>query len=292
MELQIELAGLKMRYPVMNASGIFSFPPVLKRLVPYFGAVVTKSIGIEKRPGNETPVFAQINEDTYINAVGLPNPGYKEMRKELERVYPIVCDGQRVPIIGSFIGSKKDEISTIIRHTVPVLDAVELNLSCPHDRVFGKAVCSDVGLVHILVEAARDATEKPIIAKLPANIDNFLEVAHAADKGGADAFAAVNTYGPVSSEYDGVQLLSSPVGGLSGRFLKKHGLEAVRKLRGEFPTKPIIGMGGIYTAEDVAEYLYCGADAVAIGTAFDLMSTNEITEYMNDLYGKLREMNV
>ena len=299
MELRTNVAGLEMRTPIMNASGTLSFPSVLKKCAPCFGAVVTKSIGIEERDGYGTPGFAQLGHDRYVNAIGLSNPGYIEFRKELEKIYPIICDGYRVPLIVSIFGSTGKELVTIAEYLQTVCDAFELNYSCPHpapnERV-GIVVGSDPKLVHSYTKALRDAIEKPFIAKLTPNFpdDKLLEVAYAAVNGGANALSAINTVGPEdsSNEY-GIPILRNRVGGISGRAIKKRGIEVVRTLRREFSDIDIIGMGGIKTVDDVIEYICAGANAVAVGTeVVKDRNTDELLRYMDDLNRKLGEMDV
>jgi dihydroorotate dehydrogenase (NAD+) catalytic subunit len=290
MKLSTDIAGLKLRTPVMNTSGVFSLPPVLKRVSPFFGAVVLKSIGAEERNGYETPVFAQLGYDRFINAVGLPNPGYIEIKKELEEIYPL-----EIPLIVSIFGSTGQELAKIAEHLQDVCDAFEINYSCPHPKPgerIGMLLGSDSHLVKEYTKDVRDVTKKPIIAKLSPNINNLLEVAGAAIDGGSEVLSGINTVGPVESTFMGIPVLSNVKGGLSGACIKSRGLDFVHALRRAFPEIPIIGMGGIYTAQDVADYLSSGANAVAMGTAFDLMNTEQVGEHMNDIYRKLGEWSV
>ena len=289
-----EIKGVKIEPAIMNASGIFSFPAVLKRLSPYFGAVVTKSISLEEREGYETPVFVQLSDDEYVNAIGLANPGYKEMKKELEEHYPYFQSIEK-PIIQSIFGSTAEELCEIVEGLDEYCDMFEINYSCPHpkpDEIVGMALGSDAKLVKKYTNVVRQCTKKPLIAKLSPNIPNLIEVAEAALIGGADALSAINTVGPVEYENEyGYYLLSNKKGGRSGRSIKQKGIETVRKLRSTFPDAPIIGMGGIYTAQDIIDYkFYAGADAVAIGTVFDLMDTDEIGKYMTKLLEELKDV--
>ncbi len=293
MQLEREFLGLKMRYPVMNGSGIFSHPAVLKRLAPYFGAVVTKSTGIERREGYDSPVFVQLDRDRYANAVGLSNQGYLMMRDELTEVQPI-----GIPIFASVFGSDKEQLVAIASALEDVCDGIKINYSCPHPKpgeLIGMVLGSDPVRVHDYTRAVKKCVSKKVIAKLSPNLTNplLIEVAHAAVEGGADALSAINTVGPEEpmNAY-GVHALGNRKGGISGRCIKERGIEVIGLLREEFPDVPLIGMGGIYTAGDIADYMRAGADVVAMGTAFDLMSTEQIGRYLTGIYEELGGMDV
>ncbi len=288
-DVSAEICGMKIEPAVMNASGIFSFVPVLKRLREHFGALVTKSIGYREREGYENPVFAQLSEKDYINAVGLPNPGYRAMLEELLDAYPL---GK--PLIVSVFSSSIAEMREMVSEMQYACDAFEINFSCPHPRPgerIGKALGSDPIAVEAFVDAAKRSCRKPVIAKLSRSIDNLEEVARTCWDAGADAISATNTIGPTHSGTPRIRwpVLSNVEGGLSGPGIKEKGLESVRIIRKSVPEIPIIGMGGISSGRDIVEYVKAGADAVAMGTAFDLKSTGQVGEFMEWIVEDLRK---
>jgi dihydroorotate dehydrogenase (NAD+) catalytic subunit len=273
---------------IMNASGIFSFLPILKRLQDHFGALVTKSVGYKERDGFENPVFAQMTEDTHINAVGLPNPGYKSMFGEMLEHYPL-----RKPLIVSVFGSSVAEMREMVSEMQYACDAFEINLSCPHPKPgekIGRSLGCDPVAVEAFVDSVKRACKKPVIAKLSYSIDNLERTVEACLEGNADAISTTNTIGPTDSWNPRTKwpLLSNRYGGLSGRGIKDKGLESVRKIRDITPDLPVIGIGGISSAKDIIDYIRAGADAVAIGTAFDLKNTEQVGEFMARIVSDLR----
>jgi len=288
-DVSAEVCGMRMEPAVMNASGIFSFVPVLKRLQGHFGALVTKSIGYQEREGYDNPVFAQLSEKEYINAVGLPNPGHRAMLEELLEAYPL---GK--PLIVSVFGSSIAEMREMVSELQYACDAFEINFSCPHPRPgerIGKVLGSDPVAVEAFVDAAKRACRKPVIAKLSWSIENLEQIAKACWDAGADAISTTNTIGPTHSGMSRIRwpVLSNVHGGLSGPAIRQKGIESVRRIRKAAPEIPVIGMGGISSGRDIVEYLRAGADAVAMGTAFDLKSTGQVGEFMERLVEELRD---
>jgi dihydroorotate dehydrogenase (NAD+) catalytic subunit len=287
-DVSAEICGMTIDPAIMNASGIFSFVPVLKRLQDHFGALVTKSIGYQEREGFENPVFAQLSDKDFINAVGLPNPGFKAMQEELFDSYPLTR-----PVIVSLFGAGIAEMREMITELQYACDAFEINFSCPHPKPgekIGKALGSDPVAVEAFVDAAKRASNKPVIAKLSYSIEGLERVVRACLDAGVDAISATNTVGPTHSGSGKVKwpVLSNIHGGLSGPGIKDHGLATVRKIRKSAPDLPLIGMGGVSSGRDIIEYVRAGADAVAIGTAFDLLSTVQVGEFMARIVDELK----
>jgi dihydroorotate dehydrogenase (NAD+) catalytic subunit len=279
-DISAEICGMTFDPAIMNASGIFSFVPVLGRLQDSFGGLVTKSISYHERDGFKSPVFAQLSENEYINAVGLPNPGYKAMLEELREEYPL-----RKPLIVSVFGSEIGEMEEMVSGMERYCDGFEVNLSCPHPKPgekVGRALGSDPNAVYDFVKAIKDSTGKPVIAKLSYSLENLVDSTRASVEGGADAISSTNTIGPTDpySSRVGYPVLANSVGGLSGPGIKKKGLESVRRIREFDADIPIIGMGGITYPNDVIDYVRAGADAVAMGSAFDLMRTEDVAYTM------------
>ena len=288
-DVSAEMFGVTMDPAILNASGIFSFVPVLKRVQDHFGGLVTKSVGYQEREGFENPVFAQLSETEFINAVGLPNPGYKAMLEELFEAYPM-----RKPLIVSLFGSSIAEMREMASEMQYACDAFELNLSCPHPKPgekAGRALGSDPLAVEAFIDTVKRSCKKPVIAKLSYSIDNLDQTVKACVDAGADGISATNTLGPTSSVTPRIKwpVLSNVHGGLSGPVILKRGLETVRRIRTLAPDLPVIGMGGISSGRDIVEYVKAGADAVALGTAFDRRNTRQVGEFMEWLVNDLKE---
>jgi dihydroorotate dehydrogenase (NAD+) catalytic subunit len=288
-DVSAEFCGMRLDPAILNASGIFSFLPVLKRLQDHFGGLVMKSVSYHERDGYGTPVFAQMSGGSFINAVGLSNPGYAATLEELREHYR---PGK--PLIVSLFGSEASEVGEMVRGMRNLCDAFEMNMSCPHPRPeekAGRSLGSDPEAVREFITAMKGATGKPVIAKLSHSLESLEDSARAAIDAGADAIASTNAIGPTDSYHQAVgsHVLSNRVGGLSGPGIMDKGLDSVRRIRKVDGEIPIIGIGGISSGRDVVEYVKAGADAVAIGSAFDLMPTGRVGEFMDSVVEGLRQ---
>lgn len=305
MDLSAKIKTLEINPAIMNASGILSFLPVLYRISDHFGAVMTKSIGYDERSGNETPIFVQVSDDTFLNAVGLSGPGYKALRLELEEWYPKFKSKSK-PLGVSIFADSPEKVAEMTAYLENVCDFFELNVSCPN-QVGNEKIGVDIGrdpeLVKKYTAAVREKTEKPIIVKLspgPYIDDNnkrnrIRQIAKAAEGEGADAISAINTIsgGMKIDIHARRPVLTANYGGVSGRSIKPIGVGCVYTIY-ESVEIPIIGVGGIENAEDIAEYVEAGASAVQIGT--DLVeeelrtTTKQINEYLSNLVRNLEEL--
>jgi dihydroorotate dehydrogenase (NAD+) catalytic subunit len=292
MNLSAKIGNLKIDPAIMNASGIFSYPHILKMISGYdFGALVTKSIGIEPREGFMEPILVQSSDETWLNAVGLPNPGHKLAKEELTEFYPLPK-----PLICSIFGGTEEELVDIAVSLKDCCDAYELNFSCPNIREgekSGMVIGKDPELVGRYTKAVRKITRKPIIVKLTPNVDaeKLKAVAKAAEEAGADAISAINTVAPGMEIdiYAKKPVLTAKFGGVSGAGIMPIGIAAVYSIY-ETVKIPIIGIGGIRTAEDVIKYVEAGADAVGIGSAFIDKTTEEVGRYLTQLRTKLQTL--
>ena len=261
--LAIEIAGLKLRNPVMNAAGILGLTAdLLKRVYEEgAGAVVTKSIGLKPRMGHPNPTVA-IVEGGLINAMGLPNPGVEYFLGELEKLR-----AGGIPVIASFFGETLDEfVEVASRLSEAGVYALELNCSCPNVEGVG-ILGSDPGAVKRVTEAVKECVDKPLFVKLSPNVSDVAEIARAAERGGADGVTAVNTLRAMALSIETRRpILSNVTGGLSGPALKPVALRCVWEIY-EAVEIPIIGCGGITTWRDAVEYLLAGASALQVGTA-------------------------
>ena len=262
-DLSVELAGLKLRNPVMLAAGVLGLSAgTLKRAYEAgAGAVVTKSIGLEPRPGFKTPILVELGVGL-LNAVGLSNPGVSYFVEEIRALRE---DG--IPVIASVFGFKPGEYAEVASRLVEAgAIAVELNCSCPH--VSGvREIGSRPELVGEVVRAVKEVVDVPVFVKLSPNVTDITEIGLAAQEAGADGVVAVNTLRALAIDIELRRpLLSAGFGGLSGPAIKPVALRAVCELYGTLDV-PIVGCGGITSWRDAVEFFLAGASAVQVGSA-------------------------
>jgi dihydroorotate dehydrogenase (NAD+) catalytic subunit len=256
--LEVELCGLKLKNPMMLASGILgSSASSLNEIARNAGAVVAKSVGMEARNGYKNPVVMAYGHGI-INAIGLASPSAKDFAKELAKF-----NGE-APLIVSLYASTPEEFASLTPY-FPMADAFELNLSCPHVKNVGAEVGSDPELVKEIVSKVKESTSKPVFAKL--SHANVVEIGKAAEEGGASAVVAINTIGGMSIDiFSRKPVLSNVSGGVSGEAIRPIALKCIWDLYEELSI-PIIGAGGITSWKDVVEFMLAGATAVQIGSA-------------------------
>ena len=270
MDLSVELCGLRLKNPLMLASGILgSSMDVLERMASSgAAALVTKSISTAPREGYPGPTVISPMENVYINAMGLPNPGYREFFRGYR---PSIQD---VPVIPSVFGSTPEEFRTLAGAAEDAgAPAVELNLSCPHS-VSGLRVpliSQSEELTASVVEAVRESCTLPVAVKLTPNVADVSSVALAAARAGASAVVAVNTLQAAEVDpYLERPVLGNMVGGLSGPALRPVALRKVLDIAAAFERAgvdvPVVGVGGICSGEDAARFILAGCTAVQVGT--------------------------
>ncbi|NJE08071.1 dihydroorotate dehydrogenase [Thermococcus sp. M39] len=282
--LSVELAKLKLENPLILASGVADMTPDLLRRAHKegAGAVVTKSIGVEPRKGYDNPTIVELPYGL-INAMGLPNPGWKAFYEEFKN------EEFDFPVIVSIFGKDEKEFAFLAEKLSEVADAFELNLSCPHAKGYGMEIGQNPEMVYKVVKAVKDATDKPVIAKLTPNIDDITKIGLAAEKAGADAVSAINTVKAIAIDiYARKPILSNKVGGYSGPGIKPIALRAVYDLAKALDID-IIGIGGITTWQDAVEFLMVGAKALQIGTAVSLRGFKVFKEISEGIERFLKE---
>ncbi len=261
-----QLCTLKMSSPLMLASGILgeTGPSLLRAIKAGAGAVVTKSVGKAPRDGYPNPTIAEA-EEGIVNAIGLANPGIEEYLHELG----IAIKGAKgVPIVGSVFGGEPMEFSELARAMEKQgASAIEMNLGCPHAKGLGADIGSNPEFVKDFTAAVKAAVKVPVLVKITPNVTDITAIAQAVEDGGGDAVVAINSVRGMVIDADLARpVLSNKLGGLSGPAIKPVGLAAVWRIYDKVKI-PIIGVGGISTARDAAEYIMAGARAVQIGTA-------------------------
>jgi dihydroorotate dehydrogenase (NAD+) catalytic subunit len=262
--VDVRCAGLSLRNPFLLASGIWgeTGASLAGAWRAGAGGVITKSIGEGPRTGYPNPTVETYGTWGMLNAMGLPNPGIDDYLAEMA-----AARESGATIVGSvFAGDEAGFARLARRMTGAGVQAIELNLSCPHAEGFGTEVGSEPVQVERIVRAVTAETKLPVIAKITPNSSDPAELAAAAERGGAAAVSAINTVRALAID---VRLrrpvLAHGLGGLSGPAIKPVGLACVWQIF-ERIRIPIVGVGGIARAEDALEYVMAGARAVEVGT--------------------------
>ncbi len=273
--LNIEIVNIKMKNPLMLASGILGLTRESLEKFKEAGAVVTKSIGKKERKGYKNPVFYELSCGI-LNAIGLSNPGIDEYIKEIK--------GIRVNLIGSIFGKNEEEFLYVAKKFKPYVKAFELNFSCPHAKKFGMEY--PTRKIRETVETIKQIG-KPVFVKL--GVENILKRAEKAIEGGADGIVAINSIKAMAICIDVAKpILGNKIGGYSGRAIKPIGIRCVYELANNFEI-PIVGVGGIMEGRDVIEYMMAGAKAVQIGSAIYYKGVKIFKDICNELKNWLEE---
>ncbi|MBG9912576.1 dihydroorotate dehydrogenase [Bacillus xiamenensis] len=264
--LNIELPGLSLKNPIIPASGCFGFGKEFASLydLSLLGGIMIKATTLEARFGNPTPRVAETGAGM-LNAIGLQNPGLKGV---LENELPWL-EQFDTPIIANVAGSQVDDYVEVAKHISQArnVHALELNISCPNVKTGGIAFGTDPKMAASLTKAVKEVSSVPVYVKLSPNVANITEIAKAIESAGADGLTMINTL--IGMRLDlktGKPILANQTGGLSGPAIKPVAVRMVHEVS-QAVSIPIIGMGGVQSAEDVLEFLLAGASAVAVGTA-------------------------
>jgi dihydroorotate dehydrogenase (NAD+) catalytic subunit len=279
--LSVDVGGLTLHNPVMLAAGILGTTGASLRRAAQAGAggVVTKSIGSEQRPGHPGPNIVTV-DCGLLNAMGLPNPGYKDFQEEID-----FARIGGVPVVASIFGSSAAEFARIARGLKA--DAFELNLSCPHAEKYGSELGRYPDIVENVTGAVKANANVPVWVKLTPNTADIVELGRAAQAGGADAVVAINTLKAMAIDIEsGYPILGNRFGGLSGQAVKPVAVRCVYELSSNLDI-PVVGVGGVSSWEDAAEMIMAGAKAVQVGTAlykgYDVFKeiTEGLSRYLN-----------
>jgi len=261
--LEVNLSCLSLKSPIILASGILgvSFSSMKRVFDAGAGAITTKSIGPRPRKGYKNPSIIEIYPGTFINSVGLGNPGIKEFVLEIKKLKK-----HNIPLIVSVFGNTNEVfLDVAIKAENAGADAIEINISCPHAEV--SCIGLDKDLTFELVKLLKSKLTVPLFVKLNPNVTNIEEIAFAAEKGGADGVVAINTLSALKIDVNTKRsILSHGSGGLSGKAIHPIAVKKVYDLY-RLLKIPIIGCGGIDSWQDVIEFFLAGASAVQIGTA-------------------------
>ncbi|MDO9464095.1 MAG: dihydroorotate dehydrogenase [bacterium] len=285
LSLDINIAGIKMKNPIITASGTFGYGLEYSQLIDIkkFGAIVTKTITLEPRIGNPQPRIVEV-VGGMLNSIGLQNPGAKVF---IEEKLPKLKE-YGVPIIANISGSKEAEFVKLADLFKDIgLSGLELNISCPNVEHAG-LFAQDADTTYKLVRKVRKVTSLPLIVKLTPNVTDITLIARAAEDGGADAISLINTLIGMSIDIQTKRpKLANVIGGLSGPAVKPVALRMVYEVSKKVRI-PVIGMGGIMTSDDAIEFLLTGASAVAIGTA-NFVNPNTCCEIIEGIKTYMRD---
>ena len=264
--MSIEIAGIRMRNPVMTASGTFGYGKEFSEYVNLeeIGAIITKGLSLKPRAGNPTPRIVE-TPGGMLNAIGLQNVGIDAFISDKVPYLRTVA----TPVIVNLFGNSMEEYGELAARldSVPEVAGVEVNISCPNVKHGGIVFGTDPNAAFEVVKLVRENTIKPLIVKLSPNVTDIVSMAKACVDAGADALSLINTLTGMAIDLQKRRpILANITGGLSGPAIKPVALRMVWQVA-KAVNVPIIGIGGIMTAADALEFMLAGASAVQIGTA-------------------------
>ena len=263
-EMKVNIAGVEWKNPVTTGSGTFGFG---REYGEYFdlsklGAVCLKALSAKPREGNPSPRIAETTKGV-LNSVGLQNPGAEAfIAKELPKLREY-----DTKLIANLCGASVEDYVKAAEILGDKVDMFELNISCPNVKEGGMAFGTNPNMAEDITKRVKAVSKVPLIVKLSPNVTDITEIARAAESGGADAVSLINTLLGMKIDINTRRpVLHNNMGGLSGPAVKPVAVRMVYQVRRAIKL-PIIGMGGISTAEDAIEFMLAGANAVAVGTA-------------------------
>jgi dihydroorotate dehydrogenase (NAD+) catalytic subunit len=264
--LNVEIGSLRLKNPVMTASGTFGYGLEFQDFVPLdgLGGIIVKGTTLNARQGNDYPRMAE-TPSGMLNCVGLQNKGVDYF---CEHIYPQLENIDTNWIVNVSGSSPEDYAECAARiDRLPRVPAIELNISCPNVKDGGMAFGTSSAAASSVVRAVRRSYSKTLIVKLSPNVTDIAEIARAVEAEGADAVSLINTLMGMAVDVEKrCRVLSIGTGGLSGPAVKPVALRMVWQVAHAVKV-PVVGLGGIMTAKDAIEFLMCGATAIEIGTA-------------------------
>lgn len=301
MNTRVKLAGVELKNPIMTASGTFGSGQEYSEFVDLnqLGAVVTKGVANIPWEGNKTPRVAEVYGGM-LNAIGLQNPGIDVF---VERDIPFLTHFDAKIIVNVCGKSTSDYIEVVERLADQPVDMLEINISCPNVKEGGIAFGQNADSVEAITKEIKKYAKQPVIMKLSPNVTDITEMARAAEAGGADVVSLINTITGMKIDVNRQRFaLANKTGGMSGPAIHPIAVRMVYQVA-QAVQIPIIGMGGVMSAEDALELILAGATAVSVGTANftnptattdiiegirDYMANQEIAD-INELIGAVHE---
>jgi dihydroorotate dehydrogenase (NAD+) catalytic subunit len=265
-DLTVRIGKMALKNPVIVSSGTFGFGEEFEDFfdINHLGAIIPKGISLKPMMGNRPPRIFE-TEGGIINSIGLQNPGFQEFIKNKLPYYRNL----KTHLIVNFFGNTQKEYIELARRfdNIPGISGLEINISCPNVKKGGIVFGTNPQMAYRLVQAVRKATRLTLIVKLSPNVTDIISMARSAEEGGADAVSLVNTFRAMAVNIHSKKPeLGNIIGGLSGPAIKPIALRMVWEVW-QAVKIPIIGMGGIMSAEDAIEFILVGASAIQIGTA-------------------------
>lgn len=282
LNLKVNIAGVEFKNPVTVASGTFGSGEEYSEFVDLnaLGAVTTKGVASEPWEGNPTPRVAETHGGM-LNAVGLQNPGVDVFAK---RDIPFLRQFDTKIIVNVCGHSEEEYLDCVKRLADEDVDMLEINISCPNVKEGGIAFGTDPKAVEEITRKVKEVAKQPVIMKLSPNVTDIVEMAKAAERGGADALSLINTITGMKIDIEKQDfVLANKTGGLSGPAIHPVAVRMVYQVANAVDL-PIIGMGGIQTAEDAIEMILAGATMVSVGTAnfYNPNTTIDVVEGIED----------
>lgn len=265
MNTRVNLAGVLLKNPIMTASGTFGSGQEYSEFVDLnkLGAVVTKGVANVPWPGNPTPRVAEVYGGM-LNAIGLQNPGIDVF---VQRDIPFLTHYDTRIIVNVCGKTASDYIEVVERLSEQPVDMLEINISCPNVKEGGIAFGQNAASVEEITKEVKKYAKQPVIMKLSPNVTDITEMAKAAEAGGADVISLINTLTGMKIDVNRRKFaLANRTGGMSGPAVHPIAVRMVYQAA-QAVNIPIIGMGGVQSAEDALELILAGATAVSVGTA-------------------------
>lgn len=286
-DLSVNIGPLTMANPVGVASGTFGYGSEYEQLIEIdaLGALYTKAVTLEPRPGNMIPRIVETTSGM-LNSIGLANVG---SRRFVTEKYPGLKSYNTSVIVNLAGTMLEDYLETLeyLEEHAP-LAGYEVNLSCPNVKCGGMALGTDPEQVELVAKTLRKATDKALIIKLSPNVTDITEIARAAEAGGADAVSCINTLvGMLIDTRTKRPVLATETGGLSGPAVFPVGLAATYRVA-RAVSIPVIGLGGISTADEAIQYLLAGASAIQLGT-INFVNPDAGTEVLDGIRAYMEE---
>jgi len=289
-DLKVDIGGLQLQNPVLTASGTFGYAREYEHLVDLnrLGAIIVKGLSLAPTGGNPPPRIAE-TPCGMLNAIGLENVGIETFVTEkllfLQTLTP--------PIIVNIYGKLEDEYTRLAARIeeVEAIAGIEVNISCPNVKAGGMAFGVDPQAAFSVVRAVRNQTGKLLIVKLSPNVTDITQIARAAEDAGADCLSLINTLTAMAIDIETRRpRLANITGGLSGPAIKPVALRMVWQVA-RVAKVPVIGIGGIMSAEDALEFFIAGASAVQVGTA-NFVNPHATTDIIDGIERFLLEKNI
>lgn len=299
-DTKVTICGVTFENPIITASGTFGFGEEFDEYAPLseYGGICVKGLKLLPTPGNPPPRIAETPAGI-LNSVGLQNPGVEAfLEKDLPRLRTF-----NTKLIVNIAGNTIDEYCQMAARLADAdgIAMLELNISCPNVKEGGVAFGTNAATVNEITRRVKKEARQPLVVKLSPNVTDITEMARAAEDGGADAISLINTLlGMAIDVHSRRPILKNNMGGLSGPAVKPVAVRMVYQVANAV-SLPVIGMGGVMSGEDVAEFLLAGASVVALGTGMfqkpdlildvkqellDYMRTHQV-EHVTDLIGKV-----